>query len=235
MCSSDLDLNFSDYWKGKFPKNLSPTYNDCSILKDAKYMIDMSIIKGDGGGTQYTFLEAIHHDTLLILHNDWINAGTTFKSGYNCIPNDMATSVKEALNVFKRGYNNMRIGLLTPYISEIHEQNKQFLKEFNIVVDYNLNLENDSQTSSVNSNYIKSVIENMLKKENVDVFIIGCSAFNVTSYGYITELEEKFGCNFITSNQALLWYTLHKAIGNERQEDIQKVKGYGKLFSLNLN
>ena len=48
-------------------------------------MIDMSIIKGDGGGTQYTFLEAIHQDTLLILHNEWINAGTTFKSGYNCI------------------------------------------------------------------------------------------------------------------------------------------------------
>ena len=78
-------MNFSDYWKGKFPKNLSPTYEDCSILKDAKYMIDMSIIKGDGGGTQYTFLEAIHQDTVLILHLDWINAGTTFKSGYNCI------------------------------------------------------------------------------------------------------------------------------------------------------
>ena len=79
------ELNFSDYWKGKFPKNLSPTYEDSSILKDAKYMIDMSVIKGDGGGTQYTFLEAIHQDTLLILHNDWINAGSTFQSGYNCI------------------------------------------------------------------------------------------------------------------------------------------------------
>ena len=43
-----------------------------SILKDAKYMIDMSIIKGDGGGTQYTFLEAIHHNCILILHNEWI-------------------------------------------------------------------------------------------------------------------------------------------------------------------
>jgi len=79
------DLNIQEYWKGKFPKNLSPTFNDCSILKDAKYMIDMSVIKGDGGGTQYTFLEAIYHDTVLILHLDWINAGTTFKSGINCI------------------------------------------------------------------------------------------------------------------------------------------------------
>ena len=48
-------------------------------------MIDMSVIKGDGGGTQYTFLEAIYHDTVLILHLDWIDKGTTFKSGINCI------------------------------------------------------------------------------------------------------------------------------------------------------
>ena len=115
-------------------------------------------------------------------------------------------------------------------IAKIHKKKKEFLKEYNIVIDYNLNLENDSQTSSVDSNYIKLVIENMLKKESVDVFIIGCSAFNVTSYGYITELEEKFGCNFITSNQALLWYTLHKAIGNERPEDIKQ--GLDKLKNI---
>ena len=55
--------------KVSFPKKFtSPTYEDCGILKDAKYMIDMSIIKGDGGGTQYTFLEAFNQDTVLILH-----------------------------------------------------------------------------------------------------------------------------------------------------------------------
>ena len=79
------ELNFNEFWKGKFPKNLSPTYNEFSILKDAKFMIDMSIIKGDGGGTQYTFLEAIYHDCILVLHNEWINKGSTFKSGHNCI------------------------------------------------------------------------------------------------------------------------------------------------------
>ena len=64
------ELNIQEYWKGKFPKNLSPVYEDKSILKDAKYMIDMSIIKGDGGGTQYTFLAAIYHDCALILHKE---------------------------------------------------------------------------------------------------------------------------------------------------------------------
>jgi hypothetical protein len=79
------ELNILEYWKGKFPKNLSPIYDGKSILKDAKYMIDMSIIKGDGGGTQYTFLEAIYHDCILVLHLDWINKGSLFTSGVNCI------------------------------------------------------------------------------------------------------------------------------------------------------
>ena len=45
----------------------------------------MSVIKGDGGGTQYTFLEAIYQDCILILHNEWINKGDLFISGVNCI------------------------------------------------------------------------------------------------------------------------------------------------------
>ena len=65
-------------------------------------MIDMSIIKGDGGGTQYTFLEAIHQDTVLILHNDWINAGSTFKSGHNCIgistPEELSEFIENGLS-----------------------------------------------------------------------------------------------------------------------------------------
>ena len=92
------DLNIENYWKGKFPKKLSPTYNDCSILKDANYMIDMSIIKGDGGGTQYTFLEAIHHDCILILHNEWIEKGNLFKSGYNCIGVSNENELSEFIN-----------------------------------------------------------------------------------------------------------------------------------------
>ena len=79
------DLDIDKYWKGKFPKNLSPVYDGKSILKDAKYMIDMSTIKEDGGGTQYTFLEAIYHDCVLILNNDWISKGELFQSGVNCL------------------------------------------------------------------------------------------------------------------------------------------------------
>jgi len=61
-------------------------------------MIDMSTIKDDGGGTQYTFLEAIYNDCILILHNDWINKGTTFKNNVNCLSVKNEIELKDILN-----------------------------------------------------------------------------------------------------------------------------------------
>ena len=48
-------------------------------------MVDLSVIKGDGGGTQYTFLEAIYNECILILHKEWINKSKLFVDGYNCL------------------------------------------------------------------------------------------------------------------------------------------------------
>ena len=93
------DLNVGEYWKGKFPKNLEPTYEDKSILKDAKYMVDMSIIKGDGGGTQYTFLEAIYQDCVLVLHEEWTNKGSLFVSGVNCIVVSNEEELAKVMNI----------------------------------------------------------------------------------------------------------------------------------------
>jgi hypothetical protein len=45
----------------------------------------MSTIKNDGGGTQYTFLEAEYHGCGLILHKNWCNvANSVYKHGINC-------------------------------------------------------------------------------------------------------------------------------------------------------
>ena len=78
------DLNFHEFWHGKFPKTLPLSHEGKDLLNDCKYIIDMSIIKGDGGGTQYTFLEAIYHDCALVLHKEWVEQGDTFKKDHNC-------------------------------------------------------------------------------------------------------------------------------------------------------
>ena len=81
-------------------------------------MIDMSIIKGDGGGTQYTFLEAIHHNTLLILHNEWIDQGDLFQSGINCIGVSNDLELSEFINT----------GLSDDKYNEIIKNSKEILK-----------------------------------------------------------------------------------------------------------
>ena len=78
------DLNFHEYWHGKFPKTIPLSHEGKDLLNDCHFIVDMSIIKGDGGGTQYTFLEAIYHDCALVLHKDWVDQGETFKKDYNC-------------------------------------------------------------------------------------------------------------------------------------------------------
>ena len=78
------DLNFDEFWHGKFPKTLPLSHEGKDLLNDCHFIVDMSIIKGDGGGTQYTFLEAIYHDCALILHKEWVDQGDTFKKGENC-------------------------------------------------------------------------------------------------------------------------------------------------------
>ena len=92
-------LNFKDYWKGKYNKEYPLLYEDKDILRGCKYMIDMSTIKNDGGGTQYTFLEAIYNDCVLILHDDWIDKGILFIRGKNCLgcrdENDIASILNE--------------------------------------------------------------------------------------------------------------------------------------------
>jgi hypothetical protein len=78
------DLNFEEFWKGKYPKTLPLKDNDKDLLNNCKFVTDMSIIKNDGGGTQYTFLEAVYHGCALILHKEWVEKGTTFKKDHNC-------------------------------------------------------------------------------------------------------------------------------------------------------
>ena len=81
----NLSEDFEKYWMKKFPKNLPLTNSEnMNLLNNCEYIVDMSIIKGDGGGTQYTFLEAIHNNCILILHKEWTNKGKLFKDKYNC-------------------------------------------------------------------------------------------------------------------------------------------------------
>jgi hypothetical protein len=97
------ELDFYNYWKGKFEKDYPLQYQDKDILKDTTFVVDMSTIKNDGGGSQYTFLEAIYQGCVLILHRDWIQQGTMFQEGVNCLgastPEELAHHLQSDLDI----------------------------------------------------------------------------------------------------------------------------------------
>ena len=76
-------LPFAQSYRGVFPKTFGALN---AILKDAKYCVDMSVIQHDGGGTQYTFLEAIYQGVVLVINKRWVEGyDTPFIHNRNCI------------------------------------------------------------------------------------------------------------------------------------------------------
>ena len=75
---SKILIKYPEYFQDSDrPKNDRATYKldfraAYNLCRQAKYMTDFSVIKGDGGGTQYTFLEAIDAGAICLLHKDWI-------------------------------------------------------------------------------------------------------------------------------------------------------------------
>jgi hypothetical protein len=55
-------ISFSKHYQGRYNKSFS-TFT--RILANSKFMVDLSSLPMDGGGTQYTFLDAIYHNCAL--------------------------------------------------------------------------------------------------------------------------------------------------------------------------
>lgn len=90
------DLPLEEHYNGSFPKTF---FDIALILAMGSCLVDMSSIKGDGGGMQYTFLEAIYAGLPLILHKKWTEVpGSIFIDGQNCLAVETPEELIAALN-----------------------------------------------------------------------------------------------------------------------------------------
>lgn len=90
----DLDLDSSYF--GRFKKSFDIL---SEILSRAKYVVDMSAIYKDGGGSQYTFLEAIYGGAVLVISDKWVDGKKTeYKHEENCIVVSNSDELVEAVN-----------------------------------------------------------------------------------------------------------------------------------------
>ena len=84
------------FYRGQFDKSFKAL---AKILGPAKFVVDMSRIRNDGGGTQYTFLEAIDFGCALIIHRHWLEGKPSlFIPGENCYAVGDEYELSELLN-----------------------------------------------------------------------------------------------------------------------------------------
>ena len=82
-------------YRGHFPKTFEKL---TEILTNKRFVVDMSSISQDGGGTQYTFLEAIDAGCVLILNSKWTsNPHSIWHHNINCIVVSNADELAQVL------------------------------------------------------------------------------------------------------------------------------------------
>lgn len=122
--------NFKHFYKGRFEKSFTVVKE---LLCNKKFVVDMSSIKNDGDGSQYTFLEAIYLDCILILNSKWVSETSIFKNGTNCL---VVKNSQELIYVLNSKIENNILEnskkLLRPHIDVNWNLNNLHLKFLNI-------------------------------------------------------------------------------------------------------
>ena len=109
-------LGLKKHYKGQMERSFEAL---AEALTDAKYVVDMSYYKHDGGGSQYTFLEAIYAGAALVLHSKWVeDYETEFVDGKNCFVVDGPEDLAELLGAAPatRGVATAARRLLEPHL-----------------------------------------------------------------------------------------------------------------------
>lgn len=104
--------NWRSEYKGKFHKGFTAAYD---LAASSNFVVDLSVISGDGGGTQYTFLEAWAAKSHLIIHSSWLSdKDNTMKDGSNCTSVSNATELSKLLKskaskeIKEKGYSMLK-------------------------------------------------------------------------------------------------------------------------------
>jgi len=130
-----------------------------------------------------------------------------------------ATAVINALNEL----DLKRIVVLTPYINEVNEKEKEFLEahNFNVLNIKGLGISKDVEISKVSPESIYRLAK-AINIPEADGIFISCTNFRSTEI--IDVLEKDLKKPIVTSNQATIWDMLKKA--NIKDE----IEGFGKLM-----
>merc|ERR1712232_868657 len=137
----------------------------------------------------------------------------------------------------------LRLALITPYSDTLHGEMASFFRErcgswLDIAAQANFGLDRDTLVSSVQPESVLECAQACIRKrgEEVHCALLCCSALRVTGKGFIDHAEQVLGMPVLTSNQCLIWESLHIAARSPHTKvevsEIKGILGYGRLFAL---
>ncbi len=136
----------------------------------------------------------------------------------------VTTPITSTMNALKT-LNIKKLSIFTPYTDEINKSVIKFFKKENIDISElsYFDIASDFDIGRVDPNYL---YELLIKKDlqKSDALFISCTALPVLSL--IKDLEKKLGKIILSSNQTLIWDTLHQIGYNNKM-----IEGYGELFN----
>ncbi len=94
------------------------------LCGNATFMVDLSDIRNDGGGTQYTFLEAMDAGAIPVLNRAWLKIKGEMKEGVNCLAVD---GPKELVSLLKTSLNNS-LKMTEDYIARLVKGGEKVLR-----------------------------------------------------------------------------------------------------------
>ncbi|CAB50011.1 maleate cis-trans isomerase family protein [Pyrococcus abyssi] len=129
-----------------------------------------------------------------------------------------STAVIEALNILEM----QTVQVITPYIDEINQREKEFLEAngFEVVDIRGLGISDNIEIGKLEP-YIAYRLAKASFTGDVDGIFISCTNFR--TFEIIEKLERDLGVPVVTSNQATLWMAL-------RQIDVKDKLPLGKLL-----
>lgn len=86
----DVSKHWRSLYMGPFGKHYGAAVG---LARTANWVVDCSRIKQDGGGTQYTHLEAWDAEAGLIVHRGWLQKGGELQEGVNCMAYETASEL----------------------------------------------------------------------------------------------------------------------------------------------
>jgi maleate isomerase len=118
------------------------------------------------------------------------------------------SAIKAALAYIKA----KNLVVLSPYLGSVNEPFYQALTSvgYNIMAWGSLDLTLDRDIGSMNPDHLPMLIDQLLDGIDTTPDAVFISCTNFKALAKLDELEQRYGCYFMSSNQVMAWHLLHQ-------------------------